>query len=331
MARFMLPRSHDRPVTDCDPRHVAGPVLRRNADLRRARQVLDGFRRKVAQPMENQRASLVSTLAQDSPGRRPAARSAVVSSSILGVAVACVDMAGMIDELGRWLNRREIDDEGIYICFRDVHGIVLAQDDAELMEAHHRAHLVVADGKPLSVLGRARGNRGMEQVRGVDSVPALCSAGLGKGWRHFFIGGAPGVADQLAQAMTRRYPGLVVVGTECPPFRPLSVEETDAVVARINSARADFVWVGLGSPKQELWMARVAPRLKGAICMGVGAAFDVHTERVRRAPEWVRRAGVEWAFRITQEPRRLTGRYLRAIPRFLALIALEALGRRTGA
>jgi N-acetylglucosaminyldiphosphoundecaprenol N-acetyl-beta-D-mannosaminyltransferase len=281
--------------------------------------------------MNIQHKSAFPILSKDSRGGRPTASGTIVSSPILGVAVACVDMAGMIDELGGWLDRRGIDDEGIYVCFRDVHGVVLAQDDAELMEAHHRAYLVVADGKPLSVLGRARGNRGMDQVRGIDSVPALCSAGLNKGWRHFFIGGAPGVADQLAQNLTRRFPGLVVAGTECPPFRPLSIEETDAVVARINAASPDLVWVGLGSPKQELWMARVAPRLKGAICMGVGAAFDVHTERVRTAPEWVRRAGVEWAFRIIQEPRRLTGRYLRAIPRFLALIALEAIGRRTGA
>lgn len=254
----------------------------------------------------------------------------VARSSILGISVACLDMAGMVEQLGSWLGRRTGGEQGAYVCFRDVHGVVLAQDDADLMDAHRGAYLVVADGKPLSILGRMRGNRDIGQVRGIDSVPALCGAGLDKGWRHFFLGGAPGVADDLARAMVRRYPDLIVAGTECPPFRPLSIEETDAMVARINAVRPDFVWVGLGSPKQELWMARVAPRLQGAICMGVGAAFDVHTGRVRHAPEWVRRAGVEWAFRVTQEPRRLTGRYLRAIPRFLALIVLETLGRRTG-
>lgn len=248
---------------------------------------------------------------------------------VLGVPIACIDMAGMIAEIRRFLAVRAPGERGVFVCFRDVHGVVVAQDDPQLMAAHRNAFLVVADGKPLAILGRARGNSGMDQVRGIDSVPALCQASLTGGWRHFFLGGLPGVADELAKTMARRFPGLVVAGTECPPFEPMSKSDTDAMVARVNAARPDLVWVGLGSPKQELWMAEMAPRLTGAVCLGVGAAFDVHTGRVKHAPEWARRGGVEWAYRIFQEPRRLTRRYLRAIPRFLSLIAMESLKRRT--
>lgn len=246
---------------------------------------------------------------------------------VLGIPLACVDMAGMVAEISRFLATREPCDLGRYICFRDVHGAVLAQDDPNLMKAHHDAFMVVADGKPLAVLGRLR--RGaIDQVRGIQSVPTLCAAGITKGWRHYFIGGGPGVADDLAAEMSVRYPGLIVAGTECPPFRQQSARETDAMVARINAARPDLVWVGLGSPKQDLWMSRVAPRLNGAVCLGVGAAFDIHTGRIAEAPVWIRNAGIEWAFRIAQEPSRLARRYLRAIPRFVALVALEFVGRK---
>jgi N-acetylglucosaminyldiphosphoundecaprenol N-acetyl-beta-D-mannosaminyltransferase len=137
------------------------------------------------------------------------------------------------------------------------------------------------------------------------------------------------VADDLAAEMSVRYPGLIVAGTECPPFRQQSAGETDAMVDRINAARPDLVWVGLGSPKQDMWMSRIAPRLHGSVCLGVGAAFDIHTGRVAEAPLWIRHAGIEWAFRITQEPGRLARRYLHAIPRFVALVALDVFSRRS--
>lgn len=249
----------------------------------------------------------------------------VARVTVLGIPVACIDIAGLVAEIDRFLDSREPGDGGRFVCFRDVHGVVLAQNDPAMLKAHHDAFLVVADGFPLAVIGRLRGDLDIRQVRGIQSVPVLCGAGLTKGRRHFFLGGGPGVADDLAAEMTSRFPGLVVAGTECPPFTPLSAAEIDALVARINAARADLVWIGLGTPKQELWMAEIAPRLDGAVCLGVGAAFDVHTGRVAEAPPWIRRAGFEWAFRITQEPRRLALRYLKAIPRFLALIAREQL------
>jgi N-acetylglucosaminyldiphosphoundecaprenol N-acetyl-beta-D-mannosaminyltransferase len=249
----------------------------------------------------------------------------VANIRVLGIPVSCIDTAGLVTEIDRFLDNREPGDRGRFVCFRDVHGIVLAQNDPAVLKAHHDAFLVVADGAPLALLGRLRGDRVIRQVRGIQSVPVLCAAGLTKARRHFFLGGGPGVADELAAEMTSRFPGLVVAGTESPPFTPPSAAETDALVARINATHPDLVWVGLGTPKQELWMAEIAPRLDGAVCLGVGAAFDIHTGRVAEAPPWVRRVGFEWAFRIAQEPRRLARRYLNAIPRFVALIALEHL------
>ncbi len=244
---------------------------------------------------------------------------------ILGIPVACLDMSELVNQVRGLLAARNRRSPGRFICFRDVHGVVAAQDDEELMSAHQAAFLVVADGKPLALLGRVLGIAEIQQVRGIESLPVLCKSGIEHGWRHYFLGGAPGVADELANEMQQRFPGLIVAGTECPPFRPPSEAETAATVDRINAAEADIVWVGLGSPKQDLWMARIAPRLDGCVCMGVGAAFDIHTGRVAQAPALVRKIGLEWAFRVLQEPRRLAGRYLHAIPRFVFLVASDLL------
>lgn len=251
--------------------------------------------------------------------------------SILGCPVACIDMTGLTSRIAEFIAHRGPDAPGRFVCFRDVHGLVAARDDRTLFEAHEQASFVVADGRPLSVIGRMMGDRDIRQVRGIDSVPTLCEAGIEPGWRHYFLGGAPGVADRLAAEMSQRFPGLIVAGTECPPFRPLSEAEENETVDRIVASRADIVWVGLGSPKQDLWMARMAPRLHGAVCMGVGAAFDIHTGKVRQAPRAIQKLGLEWAFRLVQEPRRLAKRYGHAIPRFLMLVTGDLLRRRPGA
>ncbi len=139
------------------------------------------------------------------------------------------------------------------------------------------------------------------------------------------------MADALAETMRARLPGLKVVGTETPPFRPLNAEETDAMRARIRDSGAQVLWIGLGTPKQELFMAEHAPHLPGTVAMGVGAAFDVLTGRVPRAPVAFQVTGLEWAYRLLREPRRLTGRYVHTIPRFLALVAAEHRRRPAGA
>jgi N-acetylglucosaminyldiphosphoundecaprenol N-acetyl-beta-D-mannosaminyltransferase len=157
---------------------------------------------------------------------------------------------------------------------------------------------------------------------------ALCERSCQRGYRHFFYGGGDGVAERLRDRPVARFPSLTVAGLYTPPFRPLTAEEDEEVIARINASGADLVWVGLSTPKQEHWMAAHAGRLHAAAMIGVGAAFDFHAGLKPQAPRWLQRAGLEWLFRTFCEPRRLGARYLKNNPRFLALIALQLLGLR---
>ena len=244
---------------------------------------------------------------------------------VSGVPISAIDMDGLVAAVARWLDGRCPGEPGAFVCFRDAHGIVRAQDDDALRAAHRDAFLVAPDGKPLALIARLRRIEGVGQVPGIEALEVLCRAGVPHGWRHFFLGGGPEVAQALAETMAQRIPGLLVAGAETPPFREQTPEELDALRRRIVEARADILWVGLGSPKQELWMAANAPRLPGVIAMGVGAAFDVHTGRVARAPRIVRAAGLEWAWRVAREPARLWRRYAEVVPRFLWLVARQEL------
>ncbi|AWN54351.1 WecB/TagA/CpsF family glycosyltransferase [Methylobacterium sp. 17Sr1-1] len=251
----------------------------------------------------------------------------VPSFTIGGVPVSATDMAGLAEAVRRRLAEGPAQ-PGTFVVFRDAHGVVRAQKDAALRAAHHDALLVVADGRPLSWIGRWRGLDPVRQVPGIEAVEALCRAGADQGWRHYFLGGDKGVADLLATTMRARVPGLQVAGVETPPFRPLDAAETEAMRARIRASGAQIVWVGLGTPKQELFMAAHAPHLPGTIAMGVGAAFDVATGRIPRAPRRLQVAGLEWAYRLAREPRRLWRRYLDTIPRFLLIAARDFLNAR---
>ncbi|AWN48907.1 glycosyltransferase [Methylobacterium terrae] len=251
----------------------------------------------------------------------------VPSFEIGGVPVSATDMDGLIAAVGRRLAAGP-GQAGTFVVFRDAHGVVRAQREAGLRAAHHEALLVCADGRPLSWIGRWRGLSAMQQVPGIEAVEAVCRAGAAEGWRHYFLGGGEGVADLLATTMRARVPGLQVAGIETPPFRALDAAETEAMRARIRASGAQIVWVGLGTPKQELFMAAHAAHLPGTIAMGVGAAFDVATGRIPRAPRMLQVAGLEWAYRVAREPRRLWRRYLDTIPRFLLIAARDALSAR---
>jgi N-acetylglucosaminyldiphosphoundecaprenol N-acetyl-beta-D-mannosaminyltransferase len=245
-----------------------------------------------------------------------------------GVPISVTDMGGLIMTVRRWLSREQ--EQGAFICYRAVHGVICAQDDERVFKAHRDALLVVADGKPLALLGRLRGFAGIRQVSGIEATEVLCRAGVEYGWKHYFFGGAPGVADALARVLSEKIPGLCVVGTECPPFREQTEDEREQTRRRIRESGADIVWVGIGTPKQELWMEANAPSLPGVIAMGVGAAFDVHTGRVPRAPYVLRQMYLEWAYRLVREPRRLWQRYADNIPRFLWLVARQEISARRG-
>lgn len=206
-----------------------------------------------------------------------------------------------------------------YICLATAHGLVAAQSDPELRRIYNASWLTTPDGMPLVWLGPP----GVGRVYGPDLMLAVCDAGRAVGLRHFFLGGKPGVAPDLAARLGRRFPGLATVGTHTPPFGELSPGEVGRVQAAVAAARPDVVWVGIGAPKQEQFMARHHRQLEAPLLIGVGAAFDFHSGRVRQAPRWIRHSGGEWLFRVVTEPGRLGPRYAATVPRFLWHVLLQ--------
>jgi N-acetylglucosaminyldiphosphoundecaprenol N-acetyl-beta-D-mannosaminyltransferase len=215
---------------------------------------------------------------------------------------------------------------GVHFC--TTHTLVEADDQAWLRDGLNAEDAIAApDGMPLVWVGRALG-QGVERVCGPDTMLALMDRARTAGGRHFLYGGAPGVPERLAERLEARLPGLNVVGTYSPPFRPLTAEEDAAEVARINETRPDYVWVGLGSPKQDRWVMEHRERLTASVVLAVGAAFDFHSGNLRRAPSWMQRTGTEWIFRLLAEPRRLARRYTVTNSRFAFLLARQLLTRR---
>jgi N-acetylglucosaminyldiphosphoundecaprenol N-acetyl-beta-D-mannosaminyltransferase len=238
------------------------------------------------------------------------------STQVLGIRISAVNIEQTVRIIHRWI------EDGVpnYVCVRDVHGIVRCQKDAELRKVHNGAGLVVPDGMPLVWLSRLSGYSGTDRVYGPDLMHATLAAGLERGWRHFFYGGNPGIAHRLAVILSKSYPGLRVAGTICPPFRPLTEREDRDVIDSINLSRADIVWVGLSTPKQERWMATHIGRVQAPVLIGVGAAFDFNSGAKRQAPRWIQRSGFEWLFRTMMEPARLGPRYLQNNPQFLLFL-----------
>jgi N-acetylglucosaminyldiphosphoundecaprenol N-acetyl-beta-D-mannosaminyltransferase len=244
--------------------------------------------------------------------------------NVLGVGVSAVSMAQAVSTIGRWIE----EGEHHYVCVSGVHGVMESQRDERLRRIHNGAGLVTPDGMPLAWLGRAYGGSHVERVYGPDLLLACCEAFAARGYRHYFFGGAEGVPERLVAELRRRFPALVVAGTHSPPFRPLTLDEDTALVAEINAAAPDIVWVGLSTPKQERWMHEHVGRLSASALIGIGAAFDFHAGLKRQAPRWMQRSGLEWFFRLATEPRRLWRRYLRNNPAFVASLALQIAGVR---
>jgi N-acetylglucosaminyldiphosphoundecaprenol N-acetyl-beta-D-mannosaminyltransferase len=239
--------------------------------------------------------------------------------SIIGTPVTSIALDRLLRVFDAWVAKSQ----DRYVVFRDVHGVIVARNDAQLDLAHKKADIVAPDGLPLVWVLRALGADKVTRVCGPDVLPAACEYGLSRGWRHYFYGGAPGVAEKLSSSLINKYPGLQIVGTQCPPFRPLTSEENEMSCSEIRAAQPDFVWVGLGTPKQEVWMFEHRGQFGGAIMLGIGAAFDFHANIVSRAPTWMQRAGLEWAYRLLSEPKRLWKRYLMMAPLFVVLATQE--------
>lgn len=245
--------------------------------------------------------------------------------NILGVGVHPVTLPQAVAHIAAWIESRT----RAYVCACTVHTVMECRRDEQIRRAVNEAALTVPDGMPLVWLSRAASRRPVSRVYGPDLMLALCRLSLERGYSHYFYGGAAGVPEQLADRLQARFPGLRVTGAWSPPFRPLNPEESADIAARINQAAPDIIWVGLGTPKQDLWMAEFRPWLTAPVLVGVGAAFNFHTGLIPQAPLWMRRSGLEWLFRLSQEPGRLWYRYLVYNPWFLLLLCGQVLRLKT--
>ena len=242
--------------------------------------------------------------------------------NVLGVGISVINLPSALAAISDALQVRR---KG-YICVTGVHGVMEAQKDAVFRRILNQALLCTPDGMPMVWTGRLRGHREMSRVYGPDLMLDVCAWSEKHPCRHFFFGGVPGVADKLRDDLTKRFPNLQVVGCYTPPFRALNAGEQGQLEEMVRAARPDILWVGLSTPKQEKFMAEFLPRLDVTLMVGVGAAFDFHSGRIKQAPRWMQRSGLEWFFRLCQEPRRLAKRYLRNNPRFALKIAGQLAG-----
>jgi len=213
----------------------------------------------------------------------------------------------------------------VYITLTNPHSVMMCLRDKQMNRATALAEMSLPDGVGIILAAVALGCPHAGRVTGPSLVLKLCDWGRQRGYRHFFYGGGPGIPQRLAQRLQARYPGLCVAGTYSPAFRPLTPPEDRRVVEMINAAGPDILWVGLGAPKQEKWMARHLGRIRATAMIGVGAAFDFHSGSVRRAPRWLRAAGLEWAYRLCLQPRRMLRRNLDSCL-FLAAVVAQRLG-----
>jgi N-acetylglucosaminyldiphosphoundecaprenol N-acetyl-beta-D-mannosaminyltransferase len=247
----------------------------------------------------------------------------IPSFHVLGVRVDAVQIASAVSRIGDFI---EGGKKGSYVAVTGMHGIAEARQDARLREILNCADLVVPDGMPVVWLGRWHGHPLPQRVPGSELMLAFCERN-GARYRHFFYGGAPGVAEDLANRLRQRYQ-INVAGQFAPPFRALTEDEERQVKRLIEQAAPDVLWVGLSTPKQEKWMYDHRKQLDVPVMLGVGAAFDMNSGRLRRAPGWMRENGLEWLFRLLLEPRRLWKRYLVTIPKSMWGISLEMIHRR---
>jgi N-acetylglucosaminyldiphosphoundecaprenol N-acetyl-beta-D-mannosaminyltransferase len=245
-------------------------------------------------------------------------------ANVLGVGLSALNPDLALKAVARALEQKT---KG-YVCVTGVHGVMEAQHDETLHGILNRAFLNTPDGMPMVWVGRRQGFRAMDRVYGPDLMLWVCEFTRDKPYTHFLYGGADGVAPELKRRLEEKIPGLKIVGTYTPPFRALTAAEEAEFIGMIRTLKPDIIWVGLSTPKQERFMAQYWQQLDTTLMFGVGAAFDFHAGRVRQAPRWMQRSGLEWLFRLGCEPRRLWRRYFRNNPLFLFHIACQFAGLR---
>jgi len=244
--------------------------------------------------------------------------------NVLGVGVSALNLDSAVAAVSQAL---EAGLRG-YICVTGVHGVSEAQQDPAFRAILNHSLLTTPDGMPMVWMGRAQGFRSMGRVYGPDLMLRICALSPERKLTHFLCGGAPGVATDLKRKLEERFPGLQIVGTFTPPFRPLTEAEENELRRQVAQVKPDIFWVGLSTPKQEKFMADHWQKLEARLFFGVGAAFDFHTGRMPQAPRWMQRCGLEWLFRLKCEPRRLWKRYGKNNPLFVLRALAQLMGLR---
>lgn len=239
-------------------------------------------------------------------------KSRIPTCNILGVNIAAINMDWLLD-----FTQKNIGElSGDYMCVSNVHTTVTAYEDEAYKAVQNGGIMAIPDGGPLSTVGRKRGHEQMSRTTGPSYMGKILEISAAKGYRHYFYGSTQQTLDKLKDVLQNQYPGLEIAGMYSPPFRPLTEEEDKEIIDNINASGADFVWIGLGAPKQERWMADHQGKVNGFM-VGVGAAFDYFAGNIKRAPEWMQKCNLEWFYRLMQDPRRLFSRYFKTNTKFI--------------
>ncbi|SFT03072.1 WecB/TagA/CpsF family glycosyltransferase [Paenibacillus sp. BC26] len=243
-------------------------------------------------------------------------KSKIPTCNILGVNIAAINMEWLLHYL-----KENIENlAGDYICVSNVHTTVISYEEPEYRAVQNGGILAIPDGGPLSTIGRKRGYENMARTTGPSLMEEVFKVSLERGYRHFFYGSTEETLKKLYTKLNESHAGIEIAGLYSPPFRPMSDEEDKAIVEMINASKPDFIWVGLGAPKQEKWMAAHQGKVNG-LMIGIGAGFDYYAANIARAPEWMQNNNLEWLYRLIQDPKRLFKRYFHTNTRFIWLVA----------
>ena len=244
--------------------------------------------------------------------KRKVEKSRIPTCNIMGVNIAAINMKWLV----KYLEDNILYIKGDFICVSNVHTTVTSYEDASYCTVQNGGLMAIPDGGPLSTIGRKRGYKNMTRTTGPSLMGEIFKISAEKGYRHYFYGSTEETLELLYKKLNEKYLGIQIAGMYSPPFRPMTEEEDKAIVERINEVNPDFVWVGLGAPKQEKWMAEHHGKVNG-LMIGVGAGFDYYAENIKRAPEWMQKSNLEWLYRLMQDPKRLFKRYLVTNTKFI--------------
>jgi N-acetylglucosaminyldiphosphoundecaprenol N-acetyl-beta-D-mannosaminyltransferase len=233
--------------------------------------------------------------------------------NVLGIGISITNMPAAVATVEDWIAEGAKN----YVCVTGVHGVMEAQKDLQLREIHNNSGMTVPDGMPLVWAGKIYGFKHMGRVYGPDLMLEVCWKSVLRKYTHFLCGGNIGVAERLKENLEKKFPGISIVGTFTPPFRPLNAKESSDLLEQTARCRPDLFWVGLSTPKQEKFMNQYLPKLDTKVMLGVGAAFDIHAGLFNDPPDWIKTSGMQWFYRLCQDPRRLWKRYLAHNPIFI--------------